>query len=134
MAPERRAPLTNFLISLCHSPELLEQFDKDPDSTFVGSGLSDDLQKVVRGGNLGQIQDAVRAEHPETEAVFAAIWIGLGPIPGPWIFTSCDDEPPADEPPADEPPADEPPADEPPADEPPADEPPADEHPHHPAS
>ncbi|MBA2462346.1 MAG: hypothetical protein H0V45_11370 [Actinobacteria bacterium] len=79
-------PLTSFLIALCHSMELLEQFQQDPTAAAARWGISDEHRDLLRRGVLQEIQEAVRKEHPDDPNVSAAIWIRTGKVPDWWIF------------------------------------------------
>lgn len=91
--PDSPAPLTAFLIALSHSSPLLQQFHAG-ELAPEDYGLSKDQMAVLREGNLEQIQAAVRAEHPDDAAVFAAVWIDIGKFPDWWIFgaSSCESD------------------------------------------
>lgn len=79
-------PLTSFLIALCHSTEMLDEFWRDPSGSAARWGISDDHRDLLRRGNLEEIQEAVRKEHPDDPNVSTAIWIRTGKVPDWWIF------------------------------------------------
>jgi len=94
---EGPTPLTNFLIAMAHSPELVPRlYARTEDDSFKKDwGLTDDQLEVLREGNLRAIQEAVNAELPAGTDATAAFWIGVGrwPIPWPWIGSMSGDEP-----------------------------------------
>jgi hypothetical protein len=85
---EKPTYLTNFLIAMAHSPELVSRlYARDDDALKAAWNLTDDHLELLRNGNLQAIHEAVTQELPEGVYVTAAIWIGISkwPIPWPWI-------------------------------------------------
>ena len=67
---------TSFLIAVCHSPELLEELQAvrdDPDRGLSGWDLTPEQLEILQRGDLTEIQDEVRKEHPEARV---GIWVG----------------------------------------------------------
>lgn len=89
-------PLTRFLITLCHSSELIARFNSDEREELLREwGLYE--HEIFRGGDptLEQIRAAVAAEHePEGMGVEVAWWIRVyGPPPRPdWVWGPSADE------------------------------------------
>jgi hypothetical protein len=84
-------PLTRFLITLCHSTELLAAFNEYPARVLQEWGLADHPVFRSEGSpTLEEIQRAVAAEHESEGAqVEVAWWIRVfgGPPPRPdWVW------------------------------------------------
>jgi hypothetical protein len=62
MAKSEGGPVYRFLKHLSENPDQLEAYRADPEGVMDKAGLKESHKKVIRSGDRGQIEDALRAE------------------------------------------------------------------------
>jgi hypothetical protein len=78
---EGAKPLTEFLISLVADDfERLAQYLDDPEATIEGSGLPEQLQRILRNGSLLEIGRTLEHEHVASRPLMMVL-VGPGDPP-----------------------------------------------------